>query len=593
MNTSTASLKSAHSHSRLALLSIAALLFVAVLFGVVMTSGAQAATTYSNEEAAFVNMLNDYRAANGLAPLLVSDLISEACYRHNHDMAKYAFFDHTSLHSDWFAVNALPWDRMAASGYNFYTSKGENIAAGQATAADVFTAWKNSPGHNANMLNAAYTVLGVSQYQLAGSPYTFYWTTDFGGYVDPTAHAVSSVPTPTTSRFEQNNSKLGYTGAWSTSSGSNESGGSYTYVNAPASVTVKFVGTYLAYIAKKGPSYGLVKITLDGGTPVSIDLYNGSTLYQQKIWNTGVLANGSHTVKLEWAGVRRAAATACNVGLDAFDIAGTLDGTTGTPTTTRYQQTDSHFVYSGTWSTFSTTSSSGGSYSRTAATGSTVTASFNGTYFKWIATKGTTMGKAYVSLDGGTAQLVDLAYTSAQYQQEVWSTGVLVSGPHTVKITWYPSNASGKYINIDAFDVAGTLLMPTSTVGSQSTRYEQTDSHLVWAGTWATYATASASNGSYKRAKTSGSSVTVNFTGTHLSWIATAGTTLSKAYVSLDGGAAVSIDLARTAVAYQQSVCNTGTLANGRHTVKIWWDPSNATGKYISVDAFVIEGTLN
>ena len=45
-------------------------------------------------------------------------------------------------------------------------------------------------------------------------------------------------------------------------------------------------------------------------------------------------------------------------------------------------------------------------------------------------------------------------------------------------------------------------------------------------------------------------------------------------------------------MAYQQRVWNTGTLASGNHTVKIWWDPNNATGKYISVDAFDVVGTL-
>ena len=461
MNTSIATPTTAHSRPRLALLSIAALLFVAVLFGVVMTSGAQAATTYSGQEIAFVNMLNDYREAHGLAPLRVSDMISQACYRHNHDMAKYAFFDHYTLHSDWFAVNALPWDRMAASGYTFYTDKGENIAAGQATAADVFGAWKNSPGHNANMLNPAYKVLGVSQYQLAGSPYTYYWTTDFGGYVDSTAHTVT------------------------------------------ATVTVTAVAT------------------------------------------------------------------------------------------TRYQQTDSHFAYSGTWSAFSTASASGASYTRVATSGASVSATFYGTYLRWIATRGTTMGKAYVSVDGGTSQLVDLYSASVKYQQEVWNTGILTPGPHAVKITWYASNVAGRFINVDAFDVAGALTMPVSTVGGMSTRCEQTDPHLVWTGTWATFTKATASGGSYARANTSGASVTVKFTGTHLSWITTAGTTLSKAFVSLDGGPAQSVDLARTAVADQQNVWNTGTLPSGQHTVKIWWDPSNAAGKYVSIDAFVIEGVLN
>jgi len=126
-----------------------------------------------------------------------------------------------------------------------------------------------------------------------------------------------------------------------------------------------------------------------------------------------------------------------------------------------------------------------------------------------------------------------------------------------------------------------------------STRYQQTDSHLLYAGTWATFRATGASGGSYARADTSGASVTATFTGTYLAWVATAGTTLSKAYVSLDGGTPVSIDLARTAVAHQQKVWNTGTLASGKHTVKIWWDPTDAAGKYISIDAFDVLGTLD
>ena len=75
----------------------------------------------------------------------------------------------------------------------------------------------------------------------------------------------------------------------------------------------------------------------------------------------------------------------------------------------------------------------------------------------WVATTGTTLGKAKVSVDGGTAQTIDLARASASYQQSVWATGVLPSGDHTVVITWDTSNATGKYVSVDAFDVIGTL----------------------------------------------------------------------------------------------------------------------------------------
>jgi uncharacterized protein YkwD len=592
METSFAMPRVAKSHSRLVIIAIAALLFMAVIFGVLLTSGAQA-YTYSNEEAIFVNLLNEYRVAHGVSPLLISDLISEACYRHNHDMAKYSFFSHYSTRSDWFATDALPWDRMALSGYDFYTSKGENIAAGQQTGAEVFAAWKASAGHNENMLSSAYTVIGVSLYQLAGSPYTFYWTTDFGGYTDSTAHEVNAAPLPSTTRFEQDDSRLAYTGTWNNSSSTYYSGGSYAYVNGGASVTCTFSGTYLSYVTKKSPACGYVNITLDGGTPVSVDLYNGTTLYRQSVWNTGILANGTHTVKLEWAGVRRAAATACNISLDAFDITGTLDGTTGVPTTSRYQQTESRIVYAGTWGTFSTASASGSSYKRANTSTASCTVSFNGTYLAWLATKGTTLGKAYVSLDGATAQLIDLSATAVAYQQSVWNTGVVASGTHTVKIWWYPSNVAGKYISVDAFDVAGALVTVPTNVGGETSRYEQTNGHIVYGGLWSNFTKAAASGGSYKRATGSTATCTVNFNGTHLAWIATAGTTLGKAWVSLDGGTAVSINLARTAAAYQQSVWDTGTLTAGQHTVRIWWDTTNVTGKYISVDAFVVEGTLN
>ena len=191
--------RSRRFHARLAVLLFGCLFLLAILVGAALTSPVQAAVSYSAAEIEFVQLLNNYRVSNGLQPLLVSDMISEACDRHNSDMGKYRFFDHyTTGGSDWFAIGASPWDRMAASGYNFNTYKGENIAAGYSTATAVFQGWKNSPGHNANMLGANYRVLGVSLVYVSGSPYGSYWTTDFGGYVDSTAHSVGSLPTTTT-----------------------------------------------------------------------------------------------------------------------------------------------------------------------------------------------------------------------------------------------------------------------------------------------------------------------------------------------------------------------------------------------------------
>ena len=149
---------------------VGALVALVVLFAFGPMAATAQAFGYSAEEVAFVKLINDYRASNGLQPLLVSDALSEAGDRHSSDMGKYRFFDHYTQASDWFAKGASPWDRMAASGYTYNTYKGENIAAGYATAAEVFTGWKNSSGHNANMLKADFKVIGVSLVSTSGSP---------------------------------------------------------------------------------------------------------------------------------------------------------------------------------------------------------------------------------------------------------------------------------------------------------------------------------------------------------------------------------------------------------------------------------------
>ena len=153
---------------------------------------------YDDEAFKFLELINEYRVSNGLSELYLSEAVSEASLRHSKDMANYEFFSHTTEGSDYFPIGSTPWDRMADSGYDYNTDKGENIAEGYPNAQEVFEAWRGSEGHNRNMLNPAFNVIGIGLYELPGSRYTWYWTTDFGGYVDPTAYQVTYETTTTT-----------------------------------------------------------------------------------------------------------------------------------------------------------------------------------------------------------------------------------------------------------------------------------------------------------------------------------------------------------------------------------------------------------
>jgi hypothetical protein len=126
------------------------------------------------EEAAFVNLLNDYRASLGLNPVSINYELGAAADYHSYDMATNNYFDH------YLFDGTDPGTNMRNFGY-YGSPYGENIAAGLETGQEVLTAWQNSPGHNAEMTNPAFTEVGIGRYYGDASYYGWYWTADFGG----------------------------------------------------------------------------------------------------------------------------------------------------------------------------------------------------------------------------------------------------------------------------------------------------------------------------------------------------------------------------------------------------------------------------
>jgi len=116
-----------------------------------------------------VALVNEQRAANGLAPLTLNAELSNVARAKSQDMHDNNYFSHTS------PTYGSPFDMMKAFGISYKTA-GENIAMGYATPEAVVSAWMNSAGHRANILNANYTQIGVG-YVADGN----YWTQEFIG----------------------------------------------------------------------------------------------------------------------------------------------------------------------------------------------------------------------------------------------------------------------------------------------------------------------------------------------------------------------------------------------------------------------------
>lgn len=126
----------------------------------------------TNTQNEILALVNKERAKNGLNPLAIDWQVSRVAQYKSDDMANNNYFSHTS------PSYGTPFQMLKSFNVKYRTA-GENIAKGQKTPEAVMTAWMNSEGHRANILNPNYTHLGVGYTEKSG---TTYWTQMFVSY---------------------------------------------------------------------------------------------------------------------------------------------------------------------------------------------------------------------------------------------------------------------------------------------------------------------------------------------------------------------------------------------------------------------------
>ncbi|HEY9089141.1 MAG TPA: CAP domain-containing protein [Anaerolineaceae bacterium] len=121
-------------------------------------------------------LMNEERAKVGAPPLEYSPVLARVAQSHSEEMAKHNFFGHNSLNGLTFV------NRIRNAGYNF-TAAAENLFAGNGPYNDasyVINTWLRSTSHRENMLNPAYTEVGIGYGFNPDSTYGAYFTADFG-----------------------------------------------------------------------------------------------------------------------------------------------------------------------------------------------------------------------------------------------------------------------------------------------------------------------------------------------------------------------------------------------------------------------------
>ncbi|MEE9347700.1 MAG: CAP domain-containing protein [Robiginitomaculum sp.] len=113
--------------------------------------------------------LNVYRAQYGLSPLSLDDKLMAASQAHSDDISQTGAAGHAGSDGKFHDT------RLKRAGYAFSITA-ENVATGQESWEEAFQAWKDSPGHNKNLLMPDVTQLGIALTYEPSTKYLTYWT---------------------------------------------------------------------------------------------------------------------------------------------------------------------------------------------------------------------------------------------------------------------------------------------------------------------------------------------------------------------------------------------------------------------------------
>jgi len=254
--------------------------------------------------------------------------------------------------------------------------------------------------------------------------------------------------------YEEKSSAVSFTGPWSTSPSSGDSGGQSAYSSSKSSVSLTFDATSIAWIGRTSASSGIAAVFIDGTQVATVDRYAPTISYRKTLYSTEGLSAGPHTIRVEWSGKQNASASSSAMHFDAFSVSDAANAFVAPPGVVGDNSTA--IVYEGPWTTSNNSGEQGGQ-SRYAMTDAKATLTFSGTGIAWIGRKSPGSGIAKVTLDGVEQTPVDRYSAGTSYQQTLFLKQGLPAGTHKIQIQWTGKKnaaATSASIHLDAFVVS-------------------------------------------------------------------------------------------------------------------------------------------
>ncbi|MBQ8533428.1 MAG: hypothetical protein IJ462_01180 [Clostridia bacterium] len=253
-------------------------------------------------------------------------------------------------------------------------------------------------------------------------------------------------PTGNATVYEaENNSLITTTADFSVFASGGASNTSVLYTARGGTAALTFTGTKLDLYTTFGPRLKSMHISLDGGEFKRVEPGATSTSYFNKLYSTGDIADGTHTLVIKCEG---------QAHIDVFEVFdGTLvENTAALDQTVTVDASDNTKIQkNGGWKVLN-----GLSYDNSKAlyttSGGKATFSFYGSQFKINTFPRANLNKLFVSVDGGAETEIALSTDTSLGRSVAYDSGILKSGIHNVTL-----RAEGAAL-IDSIDIFGEAL---------------------------------------------------------------------------------------------------------------------------------------
>ncbi|MCX6020600.1 MAG: chitobiase/beta-hexosaminidase C-terminal domain-containing protein [Chloroflexi bacterium] len=178
------------------------------------------------------------------------------------------------------------------------------------------TATVANNGVNSNVPLSPVTRTDVTQTLASGRSYLYTVTArDSAGNI--------SIPAPGTLfnlfAAQESTRGFGFQGGWTRiASPTFSSGFAMSATKAGIVATLTVAGSKFGWVSARGPTLGIATVSVDGGAPITVDLYSATSLPNSIVYVTPAMTAGTHVIRVSPTGTRNVRSTGNRVDVDAI-----------------------------------------------------------------------------------------------------------------------------------------------------------------------------------------------------------------------------------------------------------------------------------